>query len=197
MNKPRKRKNESDEKYYERASKLYYSNGYYIKEIANKLGISDIKVYNYVTNNTNRITTEEERQEMIKLFNQGYSYNAIGRMLHRNHSCVKERIERPAKIVSSNNHLTDKQIEKIKQMLIDGETVETISKELNISKGIIRCRIRNIEEHKHFTHVSKDELKQYIKLYKKGKSYSEIAKIYGRHKNTVSRHIRKIKLSGK
>lgn len=189
MGNPRKRKNESDSSFHERSSKYYYSNGYHIKEIAKKLKIDETEVYNYVTNGR-KITTTAEREEMIQLFNKGYSYQAIANIFKKSRSCVKQRIEYPAKIsYSTVNDLTDKQLKKMKEMAENGETLESISKEIGAGIGTIRYRLDHTNMRKHITHISKNEVKKFIQLYKKGKSHSEIAKMCNRSRGAVCRHL--------
>lgn len=191
MTKPKRLKNESIDAYNERASKLYYSNGYHINEIAKKLKIDKIEVFNYVTN-TYKITTASEREEMISLFNKGYSYSAIAKIFNKSRACVKDRIERPATINYKRSvDLTDKQIDKIKKMAKDGKTIREIAKEIGINEKSVEYRLSHTdaEIHKKYKYVSPAEVNQYIKLYKKGKSHYEIAEICGRSRTTVSRHL--------
>lgn len=190
MLKLRKRKNESTNDFIERASKIYYNEGgYHIKEIAEILGVDEIEVYNIVANGR-KITTNDERSRMIQLYNQGYSYSAIGRIFNKSHSCVKERIEHPAKMSYNNsNKLTKKQLDKMKEMIEDGYSIEDISKEIKISTSSITYRLSHTNLREQITHVSKSEKNKFIRLRKKGKSYSEIARICNRSRNTVSRHL--------
>lgn len=190
MTKPRKKKNESIDAYNERASKLYYDNGYHIKEIAERLKIDETEVYNYVVTNGRKITTAAEREEMIQLFNKGYSYYAIANIFQKSRSCVKKRIECPAKIgYSTSNDLTDKQLKKMKEMAENGETLEAISKEIGVKVGTIRYRLDHTNMRERTTHVTPDEVKKFIRLYKKGKSHAEIAKICNRSRGAVCRHL--------
>lgn len=188
--KPRRKKDESIDEYNKRVIKLYYGDGYHIKEISNKLKIDEIEVYNCVTNGK-KITTEAEREEMIHLYNQGYSYNAIGRIFNKTHSCVKERIEKPAKIIcKSNNKLTDRQLRKMTNMAKDGLSTEAIAKELGVKVSTVRYRLSHTGIREKTTHVSKSEVNKFIRLHNEGKTIKEIAKICNRGKNTVSRHLR-------
>lgn len=190
MVKPRKTKNESIDAYNERASKLYYNNGYHIDEIAERLNIDPVEVYNYVVTG-HKITTSAEREEMIALFNKGYSYSAIAKIFNRSRMCVRTRIERPARVnTSSSNTLTDKQLKKMRDMANDGAYIETIAKELGIPVSSVKYRLNHTNIRNHIKYVSKDEVKQFIKLYKKGKTITEISKLTNRSRNTVSRHLK-------
>lgn len=189
MVKPRKRKSESVEQYNERVSKLYYSEGYHIKEIADKLQIDILEVYNYVSNGY-KITTEAEREEMIHLYNQGYSYTAIGKIFNRSHSCVKDRIERPAKFNHGDkNKLTEEQLKKMKDMVNSGKNMEEIAREIGISVRSVAYRLRHTNMRKTYTNVSKAELNKFIRLHKKGKTHKQIAELCNRSRSTISRHL--------
>lgn len=190
MDKPRKKKNESVNAYNERASKLYYSNGYHIAEIADRLGIDGTEVYNYVSTGK-KITTEAEREEMISLYNKGYSYSAIARELNRSRSCVRQRIESPAKAKWYNsNTLTDKQLKKMKEMLDDKKTIDDIAEAMGISKNSVRYRLNHMgKEIRHYKHIDAKEIKRFISLYNKGKTHAEIAEICNRSRTTVCKHL--------
>ena len=192
MQKPKIKKNESLDEYNERASKLYYENGYHVKEIAKRLDMDEIEVYNYVITKGHRITTEAERREMITLFNKGYSYTAIAKIFGKSRACIKDRIERPAKINrSGSGDLTDKQIKKIKEMAKNGAYLKTIAKELNIPVSAVRYRLSHGIRKPHHTYVTPAELNKMIRLYKKGKNQTEIAKLCNRGRSTVHNHLHK------
>lgn len=193
MIKPRKRKNESVEVYNERAIKAYFKDGYHIKEISERLKIDEIEVYNCVAAG-NKITTEAEREEMIRLFNQGYSYTAISKIFNKSRTCVSERIKNPAKLnfKGQNNNVTDAQLNNMKDMASNGETLEAISKKTGIDVVSVKYRLSHTDiRPKVVRRVSKSEVNKFIKLYKSGKSYAEIAKICNRGRNTVNRHLHK------
>lgn len=195
MQKPRMRKNESIDEYNERASKTYYTNGYHIKEIANRLKIDEVEVYNYVITKGHKITTEDERRRMINLFNQGYSYSAIARIMGKIRAYVRDRIERPAKINNSGSgNLTDKQIKKIKDMANEGACLCTIAEEMNIPISAVRYRLSHGIREVHHTHLSKAEKQKIIRLHKNGKSTTEIANICSRSWSTVRRCLRRVGL---
>lgn len=195
MNKIKRLKGESIDLYNERASKEYYANGYYIVEIAEKLKIDPVEVYNYVTTNNKKYVTSAEREIMVDLYNKGYSYRAISKELHRSRTCVKHRIEAPAKIYCMpKNELTDRQIKKILNMAYKGRSIETISKKTGIAENVIFNRLRGTDidmASKHFTFVSDDEVHEFIRLHNEGKTHKEIAEITNRGAGTVGKHLRK------
>lgn len=190
MGNPRIKKNESVEAFNQRSSKYYYSNGYNIKEISMKLKISEIKVYNYVAHGR-KITTDEEREQMITLFNQGYSYTAIGKIFNRSRTCVRKRIQSPARVRCSNckNIVTDSKLRRMKEMAKDGVCIETIARDLDLNLSSVKYRLHHSGLRTPNTFVSNDEVKQFVKLYKQGKSYAEIARLCNRSKSSVSRHL--------
>lgn len=184
-----KKDNESIDQYNERVSKLYYSNGYYIKEIAKKLNIDAAEVYNYVTSGR-KITTASEREEMVNLYNRGYSYSEIAVLLNKSRHCVRERIKQPSKInCKISKNLTDKQINKMKNMVKKGESLNTIANKLGISVGSLKNRLNHCGRSKSFTYVTKNEVKKFIRLYKNGYSITKIGTMCNRHRHTVARHI--------
>ena len=191
MIKPKRLKNESIEEYNERASKLYYNNGYHIAEIAKKLKLNNVDVYNHVVHNGYRITTESERQEMIALYNDGASYSEIARIFNRSRSCVRERIKAPAKTSGkTGTTLNDRQLKKMKDLYESGMTVEAIAEKLKVSLYTVKYRLNHIDTYRHLPRVDEKELMRFIALFYKGKSYKEIAKACNRHPTTVSKHLK-------
>lgn len=193
MTKPRRKKNESIDAYNERASKLYYANGYHIKEIAEKLKIDKIEVYNYVANGP-KITTEAEREEMISLFNKGYSYSSIAKIFNRSRACIKDRIESPAKInCGCNSDLTDKQLKKMKELANEGKCIKDIAREIGVRDRSIEYRLSHTDVgvNRRFTYVTPAEVKKFVRLYKNGKSHNEIAKTCNRSRSTVLKYLHK------
>lgn len=190
MTKPKKNSSESIEAYNERVSKLYYNEGYHIKEIAKKLKIDEVEVYNYVASGK-RFTTSEEREEMISLYNKGYSIYSIAKKFNRSRACVRKRIGSRAKIscAINNSGITDKKIKKMNDMFNEGFTIEEISKEIGISTSSIIYRLSHSGNRTPNTHVTKSEINKFIKLFKSGKTHAEIAGICGRGTTTVSRHL--------
>ena len=193
MIKPRRKKNESNAAYNERATKLYYSNGYHIKEISKRLNIEEVEVYNYITTGR-KITTEAEREEMIRLYNQGYTYSAIAKILGRSRACVTDRIKSPAKCKWQNSpdNLNDKQIKMIQDMAKEGMLVTAIAKEIGIRRGSVEYRLKHIGMPCKYKYVTKEEEKKFVRLYKKGLTHAEIGRICGRHRSTVYTHLHKL-----
>ena len=190
MIKPRKKKSETTKEYNERASKLYYANGYHIKEIAQKLKINEIDVYNYVVVSGSRITTSEERDEMITLYNKGYSISSIAKIFSRSRTCVRERIDNPAKVNCYDaNKLTDDQIAKITELASMGLSIKDISSKTGINPNTIIYRLSHTNIRRPNTYVTKSEIRKFIQLFKKGKTHREIANICGRSRSTINRHL--------
>ena len=186
----RKRKNESKSEYHERASKFYYSNGYSIKEIAKKLKIDELEVYNFITTGR-KVTTSKEREEMIELYNKGYSITAIAKMFNKSRACIKKRIAAPAQINTGSGYtLSNKEINIISEMINEGKSIQSIARKLGVKTTVIRYRLDHMPR-KRITYVDKYEANKFIYLFKKGKSYKEIAKMCGRARTTVERHIHK------
>ena len=172
-----KKKKETIKECNERLCKMYYSDGYHIKEIANKLDIDIIEVYNHITGSN--FTTTEEREEMIRLYDAGVSYRDIAEKFGKSITCVKERIKSPAKIICGNDDeiLSDKQIKKMKKMAIKGYSAEDIAKEIGISENSVLYRMSHTDiDHKVYRNLSSSEIDKVVRLYKNGKSYKEIAK---------------------
>lgn len=191
MNKPRRKKNETEETYIKRACEEYHLHGYHIDEIAKRLNISMIEVYNHVSKG-NKITTEDERNEMIHMRSIGCSYAEISRVTGRSRSCIKARIAAPAKIgCHSKRMLTDKQLKQMKEMAHDGVYIGTIAEILGESRGSISHRLNQCGI-KRCTKVSKDEEKKYVKMFKSGKNAVQIAKACDRAASTVRFHLHKL-----
>ena len=129
---------------------------------------------------------------LLSLHNKGYSYNSIARLMKKSYSCVRSRIESPAKVHCQETFvLTDKQLNKMMNLANQGYGVEHIAKELKVKPSIIKHRLEHADKYnKRFTYVTKQEINKYIRLHKKGKSYGEIAKICKRSKTTISKHLR-------
>lgn len=173
-----KKRNETEKEYNERLSKMYYSNGYHINEIANKMEIDIIEVYNYITGSN--YTTTEEREKMISLYNSGVSYEEIAKKFSKSVTCIKDRIKSPTKLVCGNSDemLSDKQIKKMKNMAIKGYCAKDIAEEIGISENSVIYRMSHTDlDHKIYRNLSVSEMEKMVKLCKNGKSYKEIAKI--------------------
>lgn len=197
MNKPRRKNGESIDEYLRRACNILYSNGYHYSEIAKKLKVNKIVVYNILVKRpTNRVTTTDERNAMIKLRGQGYSYRTIANIMGRSATCVHERIKREAHLYEDykENNLKDKDIERLKQWYIEGKTLKFIADKLEIStKSVVyRLKISGIyDPHRSPSRVSSGEEAGYRRMRKAGKTNGEIARAYGRNPSTVSRHLNK------
>lgn len=175
--KTKQKRNETTEAYNKRISKMYYSSGYHIREIAEKFDIDIIEVYNYITGSY--ITTNAEREEMIKLYNSGVSYKEIAEKFGKSVTCVKERIKSPAKIVCGNDEelLSDKQIKKMRNMAIKGYSAKDIANEIGVSENSILYRMSHTDLGcKIHRSLSASEIDKIIRLYENGKSYEQIAK---------------------
>lgn len=181
MVKPRRLKDESIDTYNERASKLYYSNGYHIAEIAEKLKINEVEVYNYVATG-HKITTEAERAEMISLYNAGYSISAIAKIFGRSRYCIRQRIESPAKLNIKSTDITDKQLDKMIEMAKKGYCAEDIAKEIGISEYSVKYRLSHTGiKVNNSTRIANEE----------NKNISRISKLFKRSKDTICKHFHK------
>jgi DNA-directed RNA polymerase specialized sigma24 family protein len=169
--------------------KEYYSHGYSIREIADKLSINPIYVYNIVVKG-NKITTEEERAEMINLYNKGYSISAIAKIVGRSRACVRERIKSPAKLnCKTAANLTDKQIDDIENLAKKRKYAAAVSRKLGIKYDTVRCRLkRNTNVPKRT--ISKEEKELFIKLHLAGYTHDQIAEKCGRCVKSVGVHLR-------
>ena len=195
MIKPRKKYGESEDDFIVRASKAYYSNGYHITEIASKLNCKVIDVYSAVIGGKFRPTTEEERDVMILMYNQGMNYTEIAKKMNRSRTCVMSRIKKPASCnVESGYDLSDKDIIKMKEWYKSGKTVRWIAKQFDVPERSITYRLKKSGDYKkEFSRTVPLTSKEKItikKLYKQGKTVKEIADITGRHHNLIASHIK-------
>ena len=78
-------------------------------------------------------------------------------------------------------------------MANNGEYIETIAKEIGAKTSSVRYRLSHTDIYKRnaIKRVTKAEINKFIRLYKKGKTQAKIAKICGRGRNTVNRHLHK------
>lgn len=195
--KPKKYKNETKEEYIIRASKELQSEGYHISEIAKKLKCDKFKIYNILVPKGYKFTTEEERQEMIRLRNEGYSLREIGRMVGRSPTCVRDRILRPVTLREdyTEYNINDRTLKKIKNYYIDGKSIKWISNKFNLPENAIEYRLKKAKLFKSRrieNNVTEEEVKLFIDLYyNKGYTLTQIAKECKRDRGTVSRHIKK------
>lgn len=185
---------ENKQIYIERAAKEMYCNGYHISEIANKLKCDILIIRNAVTDiNKYKITTEEERQKMINMYECGYSVKYIAKIFNRNESCVNRRIKSKAKFYKKYKEykLSDKDINYLKKMYLKGYTLKSICKELGITYTSARRRLikagiwqPNLSQK---IEVPNYEKNKYRSLYNKGFKVSEIAKKFNRQYCVVAR----------
>ena len=169
--------------------KEYYSHGYSIREIAEKLNVNPIYVYNIIARG-NKITTEEERSQMISLYNQGYSISAIARIIGRSRACVRNRIKSPAKInCRTVIKLTDKQIDNIETLAKKREYPASISRKLGINYNSIKRRLNHSTSIPKRT-ISQEEKNRFIKLHLIGYTHYQIAEKCGRCVKSVGTHLR-------
>ena len=109
MVKPRKRRGETREDFIERASQEYYADGYHLTEIASKLKCDIFEVYTATIKGKYRTVTPDERDLMINMRRQGYSYSEIAKQLGRSRACVQTRIDAAPKCHVENGYdLSDK-----------------------------------------------------------------------------------------
>lgn len=196
MVKPRKRYGETAEDFIKRASQEYYSNGYHINEIAFKLKCDIIDVYTAVTSDYKcRITTPEERDLMISMYNHGYSYSKIAKELGRSRQCVTSRIaSAPQCHVEHGYNLTDREIEKMKKWYLEGKTSVWIARQLKCSEASIRRRLNKIGIYKfnygYSIPLSNKDKNIIKKMYKNGCTVGEIADKTGRQPNLIYKFIK-------
>lgn len=173
----------------ETSIKEYYSHGYSIREISEKLDINPIYVYNIVAKG-NKITTEEERLEMISLYNRGYSISAIARKLGRSRACVRDRIKSPAKVnCRTTTKLSDKQINDIEKLARKRNYSAAISRKLGIKYNSLRCRLKHNTNIPRRT-ISQEEKDTFIRLHLCGYTHDQIAEKTGRCVRSVGVHLR-------
>ena len=196
MVEPRRKYRESKEDFIKRASQIYYSNGYHLTEIASKLKCDILDVYTATIKGKYRTVTSDERDLMISMYCQGYSYSKIAKELGRSRACVQTRIKTAPKCyVESGYTLSDKDLEKMKKWYDEGKTMKWIANQLKISEGSIRHRLikAGIHEKDHSLKIPLSNKDKIIikKMYKMGKTIKEIADNIGRHHNMISKYITK------
>lgn len=198
MIKPRKKYKESMEDFIKRASIEYYSDGYHIAEIAFKLKCDIIDIYSIITNDCKyKITTSEERDLMISMHNQGYSYSEIAKKTGRSRQCVTSRIKCPPKCyIEHGYNLTDKEIEKMKKWYLEGKTLVWIAKQLKCSSASVKRRLNKTGTYKpnysYSVPLSNKDKIIIKKMHKNGHTINEIANEIGRHSNLISKFIKSI-----
>ena len=169
--------------------KDYYSHGYSIREIADKIDIDPIYVYNIVAKG-NKITTDEERSQMISLYDQGYSISAIAKALGRSRACVRDRIKSPAKInCKLSAKLSDEQINDIEKLAKKRKYAAAVSRKLGIKYNTVRCRLKRNKSVPKRT-ISQEEKDRFIQLHLIGYTHAQIAEMCGRCAKSVGVHLR-------
>lgn len=195
MGKPRKKRGESKEAYIKRASTEMYAEGYHISEIAPKLGTTQFVVYNILMSGSNRITTDDERAVMLELRASGKSYRTIAAMVGRSASCVRARIDRPAKFNNrtGDHYLSDRDINRMKDWYLNGKTITWIANKLHVSRSSVVYRIKNTgiyEPNKSkITPLTMIEKCRITTMKAKNMSDLSIAKEIGRDPNMVTKYI--------
>lgn len=195
MGKPRKKRGESKEAYIRRAAAEMYAEGYHISEIAPKLNTTQFKIYNTLMIGSCRITTDEERAVMMELRASGKTYREIASMVGRSASCVRDRIDRPAKFNNriGDHHLSDRDIDRMKDWYLAGKTITWIANKLGVSRASVIYRVKNAgiyEKNKSkITPLTTVEKCKIITMKSKGKHCEEIAKEIGRDVNSVLKYM--------
>lgn len=188
MIRPRKRKDETLAEFYERACDAYYSNGYSIIEIAEKLNIPNTMAYNYCAKPKRSFITPEVVDEVIKLKNHGYNNATIAKSTGISRTSVR-RITRGKRKYDS---ITQDQItDDILALRVKNYSISQIAKKLGITKGKVYYRIKkafNIP--KPPQKVQQKEIDHMIFLYKSGFSIAEISRKLNRSYNTVRKYVK-------
>ena len=120
-----------------------------------------------------KITKYNDKKEKVfeKLYNKGYNYTEIARIVGKSRACVTERIKSPAKSKwqNSTDDLTDKQIKMIKDMYNNGASAIDIAKKVGITAGSVKYRLKHMGMKTKYSYVSEKEKKMFINhLHKAG-----------------------------
>lgn len=194
----RKLARESHKEHIERVSRMMFNDGYHITEIANKLKCDKIEVYNSLYH-TNKITDDEEREIIINLYNNGYSYREISDKLGISKACVARRIKSSAKYINTSHEyiLTDRQLHNLKQWYLSGMSMAWIARKLNITSRAVKYRLIKSGIYKNnYTKsvpVTTKEEHRFNLLYKRGYTIGEISKECGRGYSIVNKVIHQSK----
>ena len=168
--------------------KEYYSNGYCIKEISEKLNIDMITIYNIVAKG-HKITTERERTEMLALRRKGWSISAIARKFNKSRACIRLRLQQPAKIGCIDPiNLSDEQISNI-GTLSKEKYITDIAKQLGVNVSSIKRRLEHFSTRAK-RNVSEKELQKFIELFEAGYTHAQIADKCNRSVKTVGTRLR-------
>lgn len=196
MSRPRRNCGESQEDYIRRASLALYNDGYYINEIAEKLKTDTLTVYNNLVIGSKRITNEDERAVMIELRGKGLSYRKIAAEVGRSATCVRERINAPAKYRHdlSEYHLTDRQLKNLKKWYLEGKSLKWIAEKLNIGVHSVKYRLIRagiFEKERNPKRITTKEMYKFNTLRKKGYTIEKIAKECNRSVYSVRKYLNK------
>lgn len=186
MAKIKRKRYETDDEYISRASSELYFNGSHISEIESKLKCTKEEAYNAVVNRQYRIMSPEDRDTIIRLVDNGYSYTEVAKMFGKSPKCIRQRYKTPAKRSRGGKEyiLTDKELAKIKKLFNDGMTITYIARELGISTKAATWRLKKsgvyVPERSRIYEISPKEIKKYKTLFKKGLTPQQICMKVGR-----------------
>lgn len=191
--KVKKKPKEAQFDYINRAANELKNKGNHIDEIAAKLGVDQLTIYNAIVPKNSKITTEAERNYMILLREQGKSYNEIAEMIGRSKSCVRDRVASPAKFNGRHGQsISDRDLLKIIKWYRAGKTASWIAKQVGVSRHAVIYRLKKAGVYQKngykvpLTALEKAKIKNMH--YRKVNNFSISAEI-GRDTNTVSRYI--------
>lgn len=145
--------------------------------------------------NNDYITDEKQRAKMTNLRNEGYTYNGIATKLKCSRACVRERINKAAKIhVGTGEYsISDNNLKKLKKWYLEGKTFTWISKQLGIPVRSIRWRIQKCglykKDYSKNIPLTPKEKRKITSMRKKGYSIGSIAVECGRHYCTISKYL--------
>lgn len=167
--------------------------GYTIQEIAKKLKIDEVTVFNATTQGA-KIITEEQRQLMITMKAAGKSNRDIANAIGCSESTVRNRLKAPAKYKAPANYykISDNDLKAIKKWYLRGKTIAWIADKYGISAASVLNRLKNSKTYK--TDYTKNvplhlTEKIYAQLFKKFKSVDEIANKLGRSYIIISDYL--------
>lgn len=195
----KRKENETDLEFFERKVWHYYDMGYNINEIANIIECNIIDVYNVMVPPTSNAVSESERARMLELRAKGMTIREIAKEMNRSATCVKKRLDSPAKLPIDNTKikLNQDELDLIKKYYSKGKTFTYISKKLGnkISAKQVRYRIEKMGLWKGYNSESIpltfSEKRQIKSLIKKGKNIYYISKEIGRTVQCIDKYINK------
>lgn len=195
----KRKENETDLEFFERKVWYYNAIGYNINEIADIIKCNVIDVYNIIATHNSNAVSESERAKMLELRASGMSLRAIAKATGRSASCVKRRLDSPAKLPMNNIEvtLTQDDLNLIKTYYTKGKTFTYISKKLDnkISSNQVRYRIEKMNiwraNNSELVPLTFSEKRQIKSLIKKGKNIYYISKEIGRTVQCIDKYINK------